>query len=413
VSAYWDALILGHETAGIGLEPELAEAIERFHHLAATSPAGARARVWGRLQPVLSGEVGIPRPPVLSDAPPEATGTITTPNGHHAALVPRLKRHTTRQIGRWALTHLATAALLVLTLTAGLAAIWAGSAPRDDAGNHRPGLVRAAEVAPGRVIDELLFEATFTPEALTVGGIETIYYRVTLPPGISLPYLAGPSCVRRVDVVTAGVGVELIQSGTYALQLDTPFEVRRGGAASEVEKVPAGAEVVLAPGDVATYPDYTGQGTIRSAGDEPVVIVGVAMVSIEGLGVPAPRLPIGVKAEQLTHSVDTDWWSQPGQPLAVNLWRLELPEGASVGPYEGTGLEALLVERGVISRGFLRAGENAPNHIPLLYRAGRSTSFMGPTPGVRRVVANVADEPAVLLALSIEPTGITSATLAS
>jgi hypothetical protein len=411
VSAYWDALVLGQETAGIDLDPELAAAIEQFQALSVTPSLAARERVWRRLAPGALEKANGVGPHSLSGIPLRATGPASTAKGHHVA-ARRHKSHVMRHLGHWALTHLATAALLLLTLAVGFATIWQGPATNEDASDRRPALIRAADTAPGDVIDELLFEATFATEELPASGMEAIFYRITLPPGVSLPYLAGPACARRADMVTSGVGAEVIQSGAYALRLDTTIEIQRGGASQESEEILARTEVVLGPGDIAIYPDYTGQGSIRSIGDEPVVIVGVAIVSIEGLGVPAPQLPVGVRAEQLSRSVDTDWRSVPAGPLTVSLWRLMLPEGTNMGPYEGTGLEALLVESGMIERGFLGAGESTPSHVPLFRPAGASTSFIGPTPSVRRTIANARDEPAELLVLIIEPAGAHAATLA-
>jgi hypothetical protein len=89
-----------------------------------------------------------------------------------------------------------------------------------------------------------------------------------------------------------------------------------------------------------------------------------------------------------------------------------LPEGTSLGPYEATGLEALRIERGAITRSFLRPGETASRGRPLFHLAGTSAPFMAPAPGVRRVIASAGDEPAVFLVLSIEPAGVWSRTLA-
>jgi hypothetical protein len=306
---------------------------------------------------------------------------------------------------------LVTAALLALTLVVAFAAIGQNRPSREDAARHPPALIRALHDTPGEVEDELVVEVVFTPDQLPAGDAQAIFYRVTLPAGTSLPALAGPYSLKRSDVIAAGVGIEVVQSGTYSLQLETPLRVQRH-AASGVEEIAAEREVLLGPGDAAIYPDYTGQGTIRNTGQEPVVVLGMGIVSTEATGIAVPQLPKGVETKLLISSSTMDWGSLPSGPVAMSLWRLWLPTGASVGPYAGAGLEALWIERGAISRRFLRLPESIPSLQPLVHFAGTPAGFMGPAPGTRRSIASEHNEPAVLLALSIEPEAIWSATLA-
>jgi hypothetical protein len=184
------------------------------------------------------------------------------------------------------------------------------------------------------------------------------------------------------------------------------------GASSVKEEIPAGAEVILGPGDSATYPDYTGEGTIRNAGDEPVVIIGVAIVSTDASGALAVPLPVGVTAEQLTTTGLSDWQALPPGPLVVSLWRLRLPAATSVGPYAAAGLEALWIESGTVTRRFLRLAESTPGPLPLVHHAGTAATFVAPAPGIRRSIETKGDDSAALLALNIEPEAIWSATLA-
>ena len=108
------------------------------------------------------------------------------------------------------------------------------------------------------------------------------------------------------------------------------------------------------------YPDYAGSGTLRNAGDAPVVVIGMAVVSEEGTGIDLPLLPKGVMVRLLASSSTADWKKLPPGPVAVSLWRLRLPAGTSVGPYAGAGLEAVSVESGTISRRYLRLAEHTP-----------------------------------------------------
>ena len=208
------------------------------------------------------------------------------------------------------------------------------------------------------------------------------------------------------------MGFEVVQSGAYSLQLATPLRLRREGASPVAEDVAAGQEVQLRPGDAAIYADYTAPGVIRNAGDTPVIVIGMAIVTMDGTGVPLPPIPDGVKAELLASSQPSDWRGLPPGRVAVSLWRLRLPAGTSVGPYAGAGLEALSVESGRISRSYLRLAAHTPDLPPTVQYPSVQSIFLAPAPGIRRSIASDDEEPAVLLALSIEPEAIWSATLA-
>lgn len=402
MGAYWDALVFGYEAADAGLDPDLAETIRRFQASRETPPPGARERVWlglsrhGNAESPFAASRSLPRPEP-SPAP------TTNPNGHRPVST-RAGREAPRPrtFARWMMTLLPTAAILLLTLALGFSALWPGAFPPESSARQPPALVRAIDEAPGGGVAELLAETTFTSEELPAGDTQVIFYRITLPPGVDLPYLAGPFCALRSERATSGAGTEFVQSGSYGLLVDNPLRVRRAGSSVE-EEIPAGTEVVLGPGDAAIYPDYTVEGMIRNVGDEPMEIIGVAIVSLEGWGSPAPELPRGVIAEQLARTSSSDWPSLPAGPKSVSVWRLTLPDDTSVGPYEATGLETVRVESGTIALGFVQPGESEPFHLPMSHMAGTSIPFLRPSPGVRRTITSVGNQPAVVLALGIEP----------
>ena len=124
--------------------------------------------------------------------------------------------------GRRVVTDLGTAALLVLALAGGLAALWRPPLANDHNPRHVPALVRALASSPDDVDAEVLFETTFPYEELPTGDVETIFDQATLAPGGTLPYLLGPYLGHRADLVTSGVGAEVVQAGTYSLRLDAP-----------------------------------------------------------------------------------------------------------------------------------------------------------------------------------------------
>jgi hypothetical protein len=333
--------------------------------------------------------------------------TSLPPAGHAHEPGPRIVPSS----GHRARAQLATVALVVATLVLGLAAVWQSTSVLDN-GLRPPALIRALASAPGDVVDEQLLETTFSAAELPTGDREAVFYRLTLPPGASLPFLVGPLCGCRARLAKAGAGAELIQSGAYTLRLEAPIRLQRAGASDALVDVPAGSEVTLEPGDTAIYPDYTAPGRISNGGNEPVVVVGVAINSIEGSGDPTPTLPPGVELELLASTPSAEWRSLPAGPVSVSIWRLALPAATSAGPYEATGLESLWIEKGEILHSLLRPGETKPRGRPLFHPAGTGTPVMALAPGVQHVISSKDDKPAELLVLSIEPAGVWSRTLA-
>jgi hypothetical protein len=316
-----------------------------------------------------------------------------------------------RRSARAVVPTLSTVALLAFTAAIAFAAMGHLPPTREDGATHLPALIRALHATAGEVDSELLFEAMFTPEMLPAGDAEAVFYRLTLPAGTNLPAPAGPFCLCRSDFVSAGVGIEMVQSGTYSLQLEAPIHVQRGGVSGIVEELAARQDVLLGPGDAAIYADYAGQGALRNAGQDPVVVIGMAIVSTEGTGIDLPLPPEGVKVQLLASSLTSDWESLPPGPVAMSLWRLRLPAGTSVGPYAGAGLEALAVESGTISRRYHRLAEQT-RLPPLTQYPGVQSIFLAPAPGIRRSITSDDADAAVLLAASIEPEAIWSGTLA-
>lgn len=202
-------------------------------------------------------------------------------------------------------------------------------------------------------------------------------------------------------MVAPGIGVELIEEGTYAVRLDAPFTVTRAGMEQE-EEIAAGSEVTLGPGDVARFPDYAAPGEIRSASTDAVSVLGLAILSLEASGTPVPDLPPDINARALSSAFPSDWRKLPPGPVTVTLRRVALPPGAELEPYEPFGLETILVEEGQGSFAFIPAGETEPSQ-PLVYGPGSSTPLSSVQAGARRVVSNDREEPATLLILTIAP----------
>lgn len=325
----------------------------------------------------------------------------------HRTPAPRpSERRVIPDVAKRAVSFAATVALLVLTLAIGYVAAIQQTA---SASRWTPAMVRALAAA-GNVGDVPLAEATFGLDQLPSGAKEVIFYRLTIPPGETLAALAGPSCGCPGWPVSGGVGAEVIQSGHYRLRLAAAIEVQSHGA-GRAETIPAHTPVTLGPGDAAVYADYTAAADIAVVGDEPVQLIGVAIVGREPSGAPAPSLPLDVRGEELSRSVPSDWEKLANGSVGVSLRLVTLPAGTYVAPYEPIGLEAMRVESGSISRYYFAAGSSEPTGMAMNWNAGRVSPLLGINPGMRYDLASGNDEPAELLVLILEPVGVSAQTL--
>jgi hypothetical protein len=404
---HWDALLRGEVPAATtGLDADLVALVAGLQGVGSALPPlfPDPHQAWRELSQA-------PAAPTRGWSDEETPPPTWIHSNGHADLVAERGPATARprRRGGWALGQLATAALLLLTLAVGFVAI--RQSPRDER-TWVPALVRAMEDAPGGIIDTPLIEATFTAEELPRGEKDAIYYQLTIPPGVSLPYLGGQYCGCSSEVITSGVGTEVVQSGAYTLRLEAPLRVQRGGSTGPSGVVPAGTDITLAAGDAVIYPDYAARGVIRNTGAEPMTLIGVAIVATEESGTPLPAAPPGVRATPLTHSISSDWKTFPPGPLNVGLRKVTLLSGTSIGPYQPVGLQASWIESGTVAHGFLPAGESAPPGAPLMQRTGSTIPFMRPSPGLRETLGGASEEPAEMLVLIIEPAALSAQSLA-
>jgi hypothetical protein len=404
---HWDALLRGEVPAvTAALDADLVALVAGLQAAGSALPSlfPHPLQAWRELRQA-------PTPPTQGWSDAETPlPTWIHPNGH-ADLVGerRLATARPRRRGGWILAHLATAALLLLTLAVGFVAI--RQSPRDER-TWVPALVRALEAAPGGIIDTPLIEATFTAEELPAGEKDAIYYQLTIPPGASLPYLGAQFCGCSSEPTTAGVGTEVVQSGIYTLRLEAPMRVQRAGATRPGDVIPAGTEITLEAGDAVIYPDYAASGLIRNTGAEPMTLIGAAIVATEGSGTPLPKAPPEVRAMLLTHSISSDWKTFPPGPLHVGLREVTLSPGISIGPYQPVGLQALWIESGTVAHNYVHPGETAPSGKPINQLTGSTVPFMRPTLQLRETFANTEEQPAEMLVLIIEPAVISAQSLA-
>jgi hypothetical protein len=411
VSRYWNALVRGaapEELARLSapLEPNVVATIDRAHALhrrQRPDPAFANrlenelmhafaASHAGRVTSV--GSVSIP----LNGRTPAPRGWAPAERDRPSRRVP-------------AFAHLATAMLVAVTLFGAYLAF----GNRDDRPAIAPNvsspipaiaITEAATPAPSAdaVADATLVSATFAEEELPDGRVEAVFYRLTLDPGASLSYLAGPYCRCGNQVIAPGVGVEVVESGSYTIRLDAPVRLTRAGT-NVVEEVPAETELTLNAGDAVALPNYAATGEIRNSGTESLVVIGVAIIAMDvPEGTPVPAQPEGVRTTQLTSTMSHEWEKMPPGGVSIELRRVILEPGEQLPPVDTIGFETVHLEAGEMAMGIIPAGESEPLGAPSGYSPGRSTAFMLLDPnGVTREIENTGDEPATLLVLSIRP----------
>jgi hypothetical protein len=250
---------------------------------------------------------------------------------------------------------------------------------------------------------EPLLTATFPAEALPRGAVQAAFYRLVLLPGSTLPNQVAPFCGCGSERVLPGVGAEVVLAGTYMLQLDAPLVVQRTGQ-DVAEHIPAGTRVPLEPGDRVIYPRFASTGVFGSAGSEPAVVFGVALITAEPVGTPVPDVSAGVRADALTELLPRDWAMHVGDgPVTVTLSRVVLPVGRTLGPYEPVGADAFYLEAGSVGVTMLPPGTDTPARAPLVYRAGTAVPFLPLPDGAQLMLEATGAEPATLIMLEIAP----------
>jgi hypothetical protein len=309
----WDVLFRGDPIAPEtqGLDPDLAVALERVHTLNVVPPVDPvfASRLWEELMHTHATADRLLSPP---DRPPMAASPILALPLRPTAnvTVPAMPR------SRWPWGHLATAALLLLTLVSVVVLGRIRSAP-DEPSRSLSALVAAPTPA---VSLETRFAATL-PAAMfpTAPGDRTFNaWHAVLDPGAR-------------EAITGGIPgpqITYVVDGELTLRVDGPLAVYRGTqGGSKAEAVSSGTEVILAPGDTAVYA-YETPAEYANTGSTPVHVVGgelgigvvpgraVPLTTIDyGEKYPLPALPPGPVQVTLVHATLAPDGLVPAPPL--------------------------------------------------------------------------------------------------
>lgn len=270
----------------------------------------------------------------------------------------------------WLLTQVATAALLLLTLSSALISF---SGPRNWGwiGRQSPGveneLIARADVA---MMPNFLLQFT---------GIT----RFTLAPGQLLT--SGPE-----STYGDGVYLFLVEAGTVSLMADGPAELMAGGN-DTATPMASGAEAILTAGDRGVLWPGTA-ATWRNDGPQPAVVLNAAVGEAVG--------DYDLEEESLVRSMSIGW---PEHPVSFAFHRLTFEPGASLPVAELPGLWVLGVDRGSLEIP-LETGPDTPIRIRDFDASdGLVAGDWEIAPG--EALHNSGPEPAVVYILLVESTG--------
>ncbi len=265
---YWDALVLSGRAPASDLpDPETAAVIQQLWALSTPPhPEVARERVWQRLRQREEREEGDMDARTVAEITSLAPWRSARPTGWSAS---RLTATRDRAPWRGMLGQVATAALLVLVLAAGLVAT--GSL-RPDGASHQPAGIPAVIVAPAtpspaQMPGEVVRETTNFGTAYGFPTTPAMIHldRIELPPGASVSFPPDD----------LSLGAYTIASGTLTINMTEDVPVTRDGRPRGL--VYGGEDTLLESGDGFVRKPNLG-GEIRNDGTEPVEYLRITIV---------------------------------------------------------------------------------------------------------------------------------------
>jgi hypothetical protein len=382
---YWDALLHGRPADRDNLDPALAETVQQLH--ARDDAPGADQAFAATLLTNLEERMNTTYGDLKAPTDPLRLSMMPSPNGRRPISLPWLPlapRTSSRSRG-WPMTHIATAALVLFTLTFAYLAL--GPARFGRQAEQPAGLPAAlstpASPSAGMIAEETLAEITLPEEAVPA----TIYSgqnHYTIPPGSSgrwEPSSFSPTCC-------TGPRLNYVLEGTYTVRGDGPMQVLRSGAA-QWEDVPAGTEIMLEPGDaLLSWMDDSFDAV--NSGSAPVELLDGILFDGGMTTDPIPQKSGGGPAWTF-HDQDIMLTQQPvpSEPVILRLRQATLPKGGVLPRPPGAILQlAVSLDAGDV---VLTENPHNPNPFEL---------------------GNLGSGPATIYILSLEPAGAASPTAA-
>jgi hypothetical protein len=236
VGAFWDALVLGHDTADLDVDADLSAAIRHVHDLSATPPTSARERVWRAVQ-------------TTADASQPESGAPVQPSFPFSISRPAVSTATTRSPSfawgtrtRWALVQMFTALLVLATVGVSFFLLGSGRTPlaqRSDV----PSLI----LAPATPVPEEQATRTLAAITLPTGAIPSQIggglNHNTIPAGTS-----SSTDSTWISTCCTGLRLDYVLTGSFTMRNEGPVQLLPAGT-STWETITAKTEITLNPGD--------------------------------------------------------------------------------------------------------------------------------------------------------------------
>jgi quercetin dioxygenase-like cupin family protein len=366
IDRYWDAVVRGERPVD-RIDRSLAETIVQMHDR--DDAPDPDPPFVARLERDLAATAS----PQSSRVHTPRGGAAPSPNGiGPTSAVPAPTSPRTIPFGRGVLAPLATAALLVLTLVAGVVVVGWRSEPA----------TLPAVPAPASWSNTLVLRAGLT--TLPVGEVGVRIDRWTFPAGAetwpstasSLPellYVEAGSLVATVDANATLARAASVKRGAVSVLAGEDIPLRRG----DLLVVPAGARFAL-----------------RADGEQAPTLLVVAFQDPSGGEAPVAAVPRGITARGLGSGILT---GLPSEPSLVILRRLDVGPWTGIPEETTAGPELLVVEAGSVR---LRAVPGGPE---VLRAADGDASAVVPG-GSQLSLRNASDEPLTLLRFMVIPT---------
>src|SRR4051794_12185715 len=320
---YWDELVHGRPVDRDNLDPALAETVQQLQ--ASDDAPGADAAFAARLLKDLEERMNTTYGNLRTPTDPLRLSKMPSTNGRTPISPPWLPlplRTSSRRWG-WPITHLATAALVVFTLTL---AYLAFGPPRSGRQEEQAAGLPAAFSTPASPPAGMIAEETLAEITLPAGAVPATIYsgqnHYTIPPG-SIgrwePTSFSATCC-------TGPRLNYVLEGTYTVRSEGPVQVLRSDA-ERWEDVPAGTEIVLEPGD-ALLSWMNDSFDAVNASSDPVELLDGILFDGKMTTDPIPQERSGPPARKF-HDQDIMLEQQPvpSEPVILRLQKTTLPKG--------------------------------------------------------------------------------------
>jgi hypothetical protein len=303
---YWDEVVRARPAEPGNLEPTLAETVHRLH--ARDDAPGADVAFAARLLVTLQDHMAAMLLDMSQLAAPLPLDPPAT-NGRTPATWPQLPLPypTSPRRPAWPLAHIASAALVAITLA--FAFLVVGPPPRG-------GPDEQTAEAPAAV--DTVFSTTLpAAQVPTAGNLDFLFWRVKLEPNSRGPASAQPA------TCCPGPQITHVLEGDLTLHVAGPARIFRGGEmAPGGMEVPPYSDLILRAGDTAVF-DYATPAEYANQGTQPVQLVGGGIFAGAVRGGPAGT-PL------LDYNEAYSIPALPAGPLDATLRRATLPPGGEI-----------------------------------------------------------------------------------